>query len=173
MWSNYNNICKNHVNFNNVVNFDVFKFDYNNICKNHVNFNNITNFDVLKSDYIKVCIDHVNFNNVTNFDVEITNFKLWKLMSWSLTLSIFAEILIMICKLFYFSIIVCFATWLLSHDQHIIIYIISAKIEAVEFKMSILQHDCCSWSRYNNLHVFLILLIYEYHKWTFYHLRNF
>ena len=32
----------------------------------------------------------------------------------------------------------------------IIIHIIFIKIEAVEFNMSILQHDYCSWSAYNN-----------------------
>ena len=30
-----------------------------------------------------------------------------------------------------------FATWLLSHDQHIVVYVISAKIEAAELKTSI------------------------------------
>ena len=90
-----------------------------------------------------------------------------------LTFSIFAEILIMICKLFYSSVIICFATWLLSHDQHIIVYVIFTKIEVTKFKTSILQHDCHSWSRYNSSCVSLILLIYKCCKCALYHLRNF
>ena len=154
------------MNFNSVTNFDVLESDYIKVCIDHVNFNSVTNFDVLESDYIKICINHVNFNSISNFDAEIMSSRLQKLMSWSSTFLIFAEILIMICKL------VCFATWLLSHDQHIIVYIISAKIEAAKFKTSILQHNCCSWSRYNSSYVFLILLIYECCKCALYHLRD-
>ena len=36
----------------------------------------------------------------------------------------------------------------------IIIHMIFTKIEAAELNMSILQHDYCSWSAYNNSHDF-------------------
>ena len=80
---------------------------YNNISKGHVNFNSVTNFGVLGPGYTKVCIDHVDFNSVPNFGAEITSSRSRKLASWGPALPIFAEILVMICKLLRFLVLVC------------------------------------------------------------------
>ena len=51
------------MNYNNITNFNILRFNHNNLCKDYVNYNNITNFGVLKSDH------NINYNNIVNFNM--------------------------------------------------------------------------------------------------------